>query len=231
MRDKLIHHKVLSLLAIEIIAGVLTSLGTALLFLKILSEVFETDTQIFDYQILTFIYSLRSPELTKVMIFITNLGAKYMIIISILLTILWIWEKHRREALTFVIILVMGIFINISLKGMIQRPRPTISPLVLETSYSFPSGHAMNSSVFYLAISFYFYHFTRKKRLSLVVTAILILLIILIGFSRVYLGVHYPSDVVGGYVVGTWWLITAILIGKSFNWVKHFKSGEKKAVY
>lgn len=117
------------------------------------------------------------------------------------------------------------------LKQIIQRPRPDIMPSVVETSYSFPSGHAMNSSVFYLTIAFYTYHFTRKKKLSLVVTGGAIVLLLLIGFSRVYLGVHYPSDVVAGYVVGVWWLTTAILISKSVSFVKHFREKEKKAIY
>lgn len=225
------HSRVLLLLTIEIAVGIISSLVTALLFLKIFREILEMDTLLIDQQISTFIYSWRNPALTKLMLFITNLGAGYMLAIAVLIVIFFVWEKHKREALAFAIILVMGLGINVSLKQMIQRSRPTMSPLVVEKSYSFPSGHAMNSSVFYLAISFYTYHFTRKKKLSLMATAVAIVLILLIGFSRVYLGVHYPSDVVAGYIVGVWWLITAILISKSFSWVKHFKAEEKKAIY
>jgi undecaprenyl-diphosphatase len=183
----------------------------------------EKDTLIFDQNIANFIYSWRSPGLTKLMIFVTNLGANYMIVIAILTVIFLVWKKHKKEAITFGIILVMGVIINFSLKQIIQRPRPEMSPLIMESSYSFPSGHAMNATVFYLALAFYFYHFTRKKKLSLWVTVTAIGLIILIGFSRIYLGVHYPSDVAAGYAVGVWWLVTAILINKSISWRNLFK--------
>lgn len=231
MKKIILHSKILLLLTIEIIVGVLSSLATAVVFFKIFQEILEKDTLYFDQRMANYIYLWRSPWMTRVMIFITDLGAEYMILFSILVVIILIWKKHKRSALSLVIILVMGVIINISLKQIIHRPRPIMAPLVTETSYSFPSGHAMNSAVFYLAVSFYFYHLTRKKKLSLWVTTGSIVLIILIGFSRVYLGVHYPSDVAAGYVIGVWWLTTAILITKSLSWLKLFKTEKKKAIY
>ncbi|MFA5025923.1 MAG: phosphatase PAP2 family protein [Candidatus Shapirobacteria bacterium] len=231
MRKIVLHSKFFLLLLLEIFVGIVSSLVMALAFFKIFHEIFEADTLNLDKIISGLIYSWRSPGLTKIMMFVTDFGAEYMIGISILVVILLIWEKHKREALAFTIILVMGVILNLILKEVIQRSRPEIMPLVIETSYSFPSGHAMNSSVFYLAMAFYVYHFTRKKKLSLIITVMAMTLMLLIGFSRVYLGVHYPSDVVAGYVVGTWWLITAILISKSVSFVKHFREEKKKLVY
>jgi undecaprenyl-diphosphatase len=227
----ILHSKILLLLTAEIITGVISSLVMAVLFFKIFQEILEQDTLYLDREIANFIYVWRTPWLTQVMILITNLGAEYMIAIAIIIVIFFVWKKHKREALTFTIILIMGAIINLSLKQLIHRPRPVIAPLIVESSSSFPSGHAMNAAVFYLSVSFYFYHFTRKKKLSSAVTVVSIILILLIGFSRIYLGVHYPSDVVAGYVVGTWWLVLAILISKSVSWFKIFKAEEKKAVY
>ncbi len=227
----ILHSRVLMLLTTEIIFGVVSSLATVLIFLKIFQEVLESDTLLFDQQISALIYNWRSPELTKIMLFITNFGASYMLITAVLIVILFVWKKHKMEALAFGVILIIGLILNVSLKEVARRQRPMLAPLVIEKSYSFPSGHAMNSSVFYLAVAFYTYHFTRKKKVSLGVTIGAMMMILLIGFSRVYLGVHYPSDVIAGYVVGLWWLVTAILISKSFSWVKHFRLEEKKAVY
>jgi len=223
VKEIILSSKVLLLLTIEIIVGVLSSLAMTVVFFRIFQEVLEKDTLYFDQQMANFIYIWRNPGLTKIMIFITNFGAQYMMVIFVLAVIFLIWRKHKRDALSLVIILVMGVIINLSLKQVIQRPRPVISPLIAESSYSFPSGHAMNSSVFYLAMSFYVYHLTKRKKLSLLVTMGSIALIILIGLSRIYLGVHYPSDIVAGYVVGAWWLVTAILIGKSVDFVEIFK--------
>lgn len=231
MKKIILHSKILLLLTAEIITGVISSLVMAVLFFKIFQEILEQDTLYLDREIANFIYVWRTPWLTQVMILITNLGAEYMIAIAIIIVIFFVWKKHKREALTFTIILIMGAIINLSLKQLIHRPRPVIAPLIVESSSSFPSGHAMNAAVFYLSVSFYFYHFTRKKKLSSAVTVVSIILILLIGFSRIYLGVHYPSDVVAGYVVGTWWLVLAILISKSVSWFKIFKAEEKKAVY
>lgn len=231
MKKIILHSKFLLLLMIEIIVGIVSSLVMAAIFFKIFHEIFEVDTMYLDKLISTLIYSWRTDTLTEIMKVVTNFGAEYLMLISITVMFFLIWEKHKHEALVLAIILIMGLVINVFLKQIIQRPRPVIMPLVVETSYSFPSGHAMNSSVFYLAIAFYTYHFTRKKKLSLLMTAGAIVLLLLIGFSRIYLGVHYPSDVVAGYVVGTWWLTTAILISKSVSFVKHFREEEKKIKY
>jgi undecaprenyl-diphosphatase len=227
----ILHSKFLLLLTIEIAVGIVSSLVMAIMFFKIFHETLDADTMYLDKLISALIYSWRSPMLTEFMKVVTNFGAVYLMLISITMVFFLIWEKHKHEALVLAIILIMGLVINIFLKQIIQRPRPGIMPLVVETSYSFPSGHAMNSTVFYLAIAFYTYHFTRKRKLSMLVTFGVIILLLLIGFSRVYLGVHYPSDVVAGYVVGAWWLTTAILISKSVSFVKHFREEEKKVKY
>ncbi len=217
------------LLILELIIGVVSSLILALIFYKIFNEVLQQDTLNLDILISKFIYLWRTPFLTKIMLIITNFGAGYMIAISLIATLFLIWRKHQREVVTFLIIFIIGVFLNIALKSLIQRPRPDISPITANkqvislSSYSFPSGHAMNSTVFYLALAFYFYHLTHNKKLSLLVTFSLLILLFLIGFSRVYLGVHYPSDVLAGNIVGLWWLVTALSINKSLVLVRAYQ--------
>lgn len=93
--------------------------------------------------------------------------------------------------------------VNIKIKELIERARPAFEPLVHETSYSFPSGHSMNSAVMYPVIAYFLIKhvpfFTKRKRAVTVFTGVLV---ILIGFSRIYLGAHFPTDVLAGFSLG-----------------------------
>ena len=199
-----------------------------ILFVKLSREVFSAPAFAYDQTISQIIYSLRSPLLTKIMLLITNLGGGYILIPATIITIFLIVRKHKEEAFLFSIILAMGLILNTSLKSILQRPRPDIAPLTNETSYSFPSGHAMNSFVFYTTLSFYFFRFTRKKKLSIFISLISLFLILLIGFSRVYLGVHYPTDILAGYCAGFAWFATAIFIEKTIFFFKYLRETEKQ---
>jgi len=162
-----------------------------------------------DQQIAAVIYGWRSPILTKIMLFITNLGSTVVIVILGLIMFLLIWRKwSKNEACRLVVTMLGGVILNNLLKIMIRRPRPMLMlPLVKENSYSFPSGHAMNATIFYLLVAVYIYKFLGKKKYKWIFVISLIFLVLLIGFSRVYLGVHYPSDVVSGILMGFLWLV------------------------
>jgi len=160
------------------------------------------------------------------MVLITNLGSTFMIV-SLGLVIFWlIWRKRsKKEAWVFLMILAGGAIINNLLKVIIKRPRPhLISPLINETTYSFPSGHTMNATVLYLLIVFYIFNFLKGNRFRWIYMSILICLIILIGVSRIYLGVHYLSDVVAGFLTGILWLITVGLAEKLMVLAKRRRS-------
>lgn len=169
-----------------------------------------------DQQITNLFYSWRSPVLTGTMMFVTNLGSTLMIV-TLGLIIFWlIWRKlSKKEAWMFLVTLAGGAIMNNLLKEIIKRPRPfLISPLINETTYSFPSGHTMNATVLYLLIVFYIFKFLKGNKLRWIYMSSLICLVILIGVSRIYLGVHYLSDVVAGFLAGVLWLITVRLVEK-----------------
>jgi undecaprenyl-diphosphatase len=205
------------------VLGVISSLFLAYLFFDISTEIIEKDTIIIDRAISYFIYGLRTPPLTQIMIFITNFGAQYTLVGLAFVVVFLFWKHRRQYALFFLIVSAMGLFINISLKELFHRPRPSMSPLINASSFSFPSGHAMNSFVFFATLCFYFYHFTKNKKASVIVAIFSLFLILLIGFSRVYLGVHYPTDILAGYCIGFWWFITAILIEKSVTFSRVYR--------
>ena len=211
---------------LEIILGIFMSVFSFLFFIKIGRDAFQNELIRFDTLIIHLFYNLRSPFLTKIMLFISFLGGDFIIYTSSVIIIILILRKHQRESLLFTFILIMGFIINNFLKLLIKRPRPEIAPLFIEKTYSFPSGHSMNSFVFYAAISYFIFHFTKNKNIAVLVSSFSIILIILIGISRIYLGVHFPSDVIAGFIGGFWWFATALLIRQTITFYKLFKESK-----
>jgi undecaprenyl-diphosphatase len=168
----------------------------------------------FDLAVSQFIYTLRTPGLTKTMFFITSLGSEYVFSVLFIILAIIVWKKHRSEGLLFPILASLSLPINLLLKSALARPRPTLSPLLYEPTASFPSGHAMNSLVFYFTLVFLVYRLTKNKQLTLICSVIALSLSLLIGFSRIYLGVHYTTDVLGGYFFGLIWFATCLLLTK-----------------
>ena len=154
---------------------------------------------IIDETIYNVIIQLFSVPTTLIMTFISHLGsATAVILLSIIFLILL---KDKKLAASISINLVLVYLINVIIKEIVARPRPEILRLVHETSYSFPSGHAMVSAGFYGYLIYIAYKKLSKKSLRNTVIALLSILILLIGISRIYLGVHYASDVLAGFVL------------------------------
>ena len=97
--------------------------------------------------------------------------------------------------------------LNLLLKNIVERPRPEGYRLITETGYSFPSGHSMISAAFYGLIIYFIWKNVKDKKLKYISCTLLGILIVLIGISRIYLGVHYASDVIGGFTISIVYLI------------------------
>lgn len=152
-----------------------------------------------------------NDKLTNIMKIITNLGGVYFIIGITFLSLFII--KNKKINISIIVNLLLITSLNIIIKSILQRPRPSIFRIIEESGYSFPSGHSMISMAFY---GFFIYLiFTNKKNKYIKIISItsLSILIILIGFSRIYLGVHYVSDVIAGFIFSLAYLIlyTSIL--------------------
>lgn len=209
-----------SLIYLEILFGILFSIWSVLIFIFLTLEVTQNQTSTLDLDILKFVIGLRTDWLTPIMSFFSFIGSEGTLFGAVLVVILLTLRKHKKETFIFSVILIIGLLTTILLKESYEIPRPNIDPLHTESSYSYPSGHAMNSLLFYSTLSLFVYHFTKSKMktfLSFTVTGILIGFI---GFSRVYLGVHYPSDVVAGYFAGLWLFVTIILVDKTIQYFK-----------
>lgn len=151
---------------------------------------------------------------TEIVKVITNITSPIMVIITVLILVLAIKDKKIKISL---VINLLGItIINNLIKVIIARPRPEINKLVTETGYSFPSGHSITSMVFYGYLVYLTYKYINNKKIKIPLIIFLILLIPTIGLSRIYLGVHYASDVLCGFLLGTIYLILFISISKKY---------------
>lgn len=218
-----------SLIFIEVVSGIFLSITSLLLFLYLTRAVLNEQTIIFDNSITNVVFSFRQFWLTKIMVLVTTLGNQAIIFGSVIILIFLTKRKHRRESFSFSILLLMGLVTTSLLKILLKVPRPQISALVIENSYSYPSGHALNALLFYGTISFFIYHFTKNKKISLIVSILATLLIFLIGLSRVYLGVHHPSDVLAGYIAGFWLFTTTIFVDKTIIFFRMIRESSSES--
>lgn len=142
-----------------------------------------------------------SPLLTKILIVITNIGGSIAITLICLLLIA-IPATRRTIALPVSAGVIISTMLNYILKNIFARQRPDILRLIVMDGYSFPSGHAMVNTTLYCMLIFMTYRLTRNKRILIPVSTICVLLILVIGFTRIYLGVHYAMDVIAGWIMG-----------------------------
>ena len=207
--------RVPSLIVAELIIGITAATVSLFIFIELALNI--NALQSLDYSLSQFFITVRSPLLTQLMLVITLFGNQVLLVLLALVSLLLVLKRHGRDAVVFVLIVGIGIAINLFMKELIARARPDIAPLVYEKLYSFPSGHAMNAFVFYSSVALYMYRNSARKILTRITTAMCILIIILIGISRIYLGVHYPTDVLAGLIGGFWWVVTALVVEKSLH--------------
>lgn len=151
---------------------------------------------------------LISDFVTPIAKFITNFGGA--IFLSIATVMLFLFIKNKKIGLSIISNIVIIAVLNQLLKRILQRPRPTEFRIVEETGYSFPSGHSMVSMAFYGYLIYLIYRYIKNKYVKWTLITILSILICLIGISRIYLGVHYTSDVLGGFLLSISYLVIYI---------------------
>ena len=169
----------------------------------------------FDYKVIEFFGNINDKRLTTSMSFITNFGDWYIPILIIVCILLFIKNKWYFYTLSSSYLL-SGIVVFIT-KILVARPRPLEALIKIPSSYSFPSGHTLTSLVFYMTL---FYLMTEKSNTLIRITFGLLFcfLIVVVAFSRVCLGVHFFSDVVGGFILGMPCLLCCInIIEKNFK--------------
>jgi len=153
-----------------------------------------------------FLHAISSPVLDTVMNAITTLGSVPFVGLLFVVAVVVLLARGKRAGALFLAVAVGGsVALNSTLKAAIERPRPALPWAHVLPDYSFPSGHSMNSLVFYLAIAILIWTNVGPRAGSIAVIAALVIAGA-VGFSRIYLGYHYLSDVIGGFAAGLAWL-------------------------
>ncbi len=177
-----------------------------ILVIEIVEDVLDEEIQrldIFGYNLIS--NYLISDNITPIVKGITQLGgAIFLISLSV---ILFIVIKNKKIGGLIFANLGVVVILNQLLKHIIQRPRPTDFRIIEESGYSFPSGHSMVSAAFYGYLIYLVYKNVKNKYLKWTLITVLSILIILIGTSRIYLGVHYTSDVIAGFLISLSYLV------------------------
>jgi membrane-associated phospholipid phosphatase len=192
----------------------LLSFTSIYVLMYLFENVFISFAQTLDFQLTRTMYLLRTPSLTTLMFVITSFGADVTVVGVFIIAAIFSLRRRKKEAILFSLSVFVGLLMNFVLKDFFQRLRPDMNPLLELDSYSYPSGHAMNGFVFYGLLAFYLIRFTKKSLLEISIAVVSAVLVILIGLSRIYLGVHYPTDVLAGYMAGFWVVVAVIEIDR-----------------
>lgn len=177
-------------------------------------EVLEREAFAFDTSFLLKLHQFANPTWDGVMLAITRLGNPGIVVTVAAVTLGSLWWKHyRQEAKIFAIACLGAAILNTGLKLFFSKPRPQLWPRpIAETSFSFPSGHALGSFVLYGFIAYLLAE--RYPKFARSIYSLSVSLIALIGFSRLYLGVHWPTDIIAGYGIGFLWLMICLTLLK-----------------
>lgn len=198
---------------------ILSLIASFVVYLVVLGLVVSNSPSIsaIDIKITSFITDVRSQPLLAFMTYITRLGDTAIpTVLTLLACIVLAVNNKIKDTIFFSGTMLSALVIKSFNKVLVDRLRP-IGGVISVTESSFPSGHAMLSLIFFSLTLFYIYPFCKTRHQQHLITWIGALLIFLIGFSRIYLGVHWFTDVVGGYLLGIAWLSLALLVYKNIK--------------
>ena len=199
----------------HVVIGVILSIAFTVVFARLFDFVQDHGKMItpFDRAILYFMFHHRARGLTQAATILAFMGSPPVIAgLALASAVLGLfWHKVRGAAWTLPIAIIGAGLIIQGVKLVIKRPRPSFfAPLLHETGYSFPSGHSLIAMVVYGLLGYFALHLFKNAAARLLVRVLTVLIVVAIGVSRVYVGVHYPTDVLAGWVAGVPWLIACL---------------------
>ena len=196
-------------ISLSLLLGLAAAIATIVFFGWLADEVLEGETQQFDEATRVAVHQLASPAMTTVMRGISFLGSGLFLTIATAVVIIWFASrKWGREAKLTAATMIGASTLNVSLKLAFKRTRPTpFFDLLPPNSYSFPSGHALTSACFYGAFAAIITARMKSRRARILVWIACTTIILLIGLSRIYLGVHHTTDVIAGFAAALIWIL------------------------
>lgn len=214
-----------------LLIGLFVVLGAAGLFALLAWRVRAGDTQSFDEAVLLWMNSHATPWLDVAALEVTTLGAGVVLwmLVAVASAFLWVNRHHYSVFLLWIAVLGGGL-LNSTLKSLFERPRPELFPW--RTPHvgqsSFPSGHSMGAMAAYATLAYLIARLEPTPILRHLTFAVAAVVVLLIGMSRMYLGVHYPSDVIGGFIIGLAWAALCALTIEAIQYFRGRKPGIEK---
>jgi membrane-associated phospholipid phosphatase len=204
----------LALLSIELLIVWALFLASFLVFIFVIFRIFYFKKENFDFAVFSSLESVVSDGMSDFMLGITFLGTHTFLIPANLVLIAYFLfiKKHRWYSIKIPVVALGGVTLMFLLKMLFNRPRPLIPLLREAAGLSFPSGHAMMSFSFYGLLIYLVWQNVKNGWVRGIAIVLLFFLILLIGFSRIYLRVHYASDVLAGFCVGIIWLVLSLWV-------------------
>jgi undecaprenyl-diphosphatase len=194
------------------VAGLLAAIVSLYLFAKLATEVREGETIIFDTTVRGWIHQFASPAMTTIMKAISLLGYDLLLVELAIAMIVFLRLRWRKAAAWLAITMAGAVALDLALKHAFHRQRPVPFFGDAPHSYSFPSGHALTSFCFYGVLAGLLADRIQRQSWRIAAGITAAVLVLAIGVSRIYLGVHYPSDVVAGYLAAAVWVSTMLLV-------------------
>ena len=196
-------------LSLSLLLGLATAIVTLIFFGWLADEALEGDARHFDDVTRAAVHQLATPALTTIMRGLSFAGSTISLTIATIVVVaVLVIRKHRREATLFAITMIGAALLNVTLKLTFKRPRPVpFFNLTAPESYSFPSGHSLSSAVFFGALAAMLATRVKSKRARAAIWIVAAAMFLLIGLSRIYLGVHYTTDVIAGFAAALIWIL------------------------
>jgi undecaprenyl-diphosphatase len=194
-------------LGVYLVGGAAIAIACTWLFVELASHVQSGATQTFDDAIMRWMGTHRIAWIERSLLEITALGTGLVVMMIVIISALFlVATQHRFSAFLLLVASAGGLILNTILKSSFDRPRPRLFDWVTNPSgSSFPSGHAMGSAIVYFTVAYLIARLEKRRWMRALTIIISLLLVFLISVSRLYLGVHYPSDVLAGMVIGLAW--------------------------
>jgi undecaprenyl-diphosphatase len=203
--------KPVALISAVLVASLVAAVGALVLFAWLAEEMSRGATASFDNRVRMWVHGLASPSVTTVTRCITELGSPGLFAAFVVALLVFLIKGWNRGAMWLVLSMAGATVLELALKHAFHRARPVAFFGVAPHSYSFPSGHSLFSFCFYGTLAGLINARVRSWWLRVVVWVAAALMVFAIGLSRIYLGVHYPSDVLAGYLAALMW-VSALVI-------------------